>query len=282
MDKTLRLALVQMTAARAPQDNLPAALAAVACAAEAGAQLVATPEMTLMLEMDGKAALAKSHPPEAEPAIAAFAAAARRHGLWLLVGSLALKVEARRLANRSLLFAPDGRLAASYDKIHMFDVDLPGGERFRESRTYRPGERAVVASTPWGGLGLTICYDLRFAHLYRDLAQAGAKIISVPAAFTKQTGAAHWHVLLRARAIETGCFVIAPAQTGRHEAGRETYGHSLVVSPWGDVLADGGSDPGLVMASLDLSEVEKARRRIPALSHDRAFTSAASPRKAAS
>lgn len=284
MSQSLKVALLQMTTGRDPAASLAPVLAAIDGAARAGALLVATPETTLMMELDPKAALAKARPPEAEPAIAAFAEAARRHRIWLLIGSLTVKLAEDRLANRSMLFNPDGALTAAYDKIHMFDVDLPGGESFRESRLYRPGAEAVLADAPWGPLGLTICYDLRFPYLYRHLAQAGARLISVPAAFTKQTGTAHWHVLLRARAIETGCFMLAPAQTGRHENGRETYGHSLVVAPWGEVLADGGGDPGMVLADLDLSAVDDARRRIPALSHDREFAAAAASvdRKAAS
>ncbi|HET8728333.1 MAG TPA: carbon-nitrogen hydrolase family protein, partial [Alphaproteobacteria bacterium] len=190
-------------------------------------------------------------------------------------GSLAIRLDGDRVANRSLLFDPAGRIVASYDKIHMFDVDLAGGESYRESATFRPGERAVVApvAVPGGsaGLGLTVCYDVRFAYLYRALAQAGADILSVPAAFTVPTGRAHWHVLLRARAIETGCFVIAPAQTGEHDRGRRTYGHSLIVSPWGEVLADAGEEVGFVTADLDLSLVGQARTMVPALGHDRGF-----------
>ncbi|GAB4145457.1 MAG: carbon-nitrogen hydrolase family protein [Sphingomonadales bacterium] len=283
MSQSLKVALLQMTTGRDPAASLTPVLAAIDRAAEAGALLVATPETTLMMELDPKAALAKARAPEADPAIAAFAEAARRHRIWLLIGSLNVKLAEDRLANRSMLFNPDGALAASYDKIHMFDVDLPGGESFRESRLYRPGAKAVLGHAPWGPLGLTICYDLRFPYLYRHLAQAGARLISVPSAFTKQTGTAHWHILLRARAIETGCFILAPAQTGRHETGRETYGHSLIVSPWGEVLADGGVDPGMVLADLDLSAVDDARRRIPALAHDREFAAAAAvDQKAAS
>lgn len=274
MAAPLKVALVQMTAGRDPAANLPGVLAAIDAAAKAGAGLVATPEMTLMMELDRAEALAKSHAQADDPAIPAFAAAAQRHRIWLLIGSLALKIAPDRLVNRSLLFDPSGRLAAHYDKIHMFDVDLADGESFRESRLYQPGGAAAMAQTPWGGLGLTVCYDLRFPYLYRQLAQAGAALISVPAAFTKQTGTAHWHVLLRARAIETGCFIIAPAQTGRHETGRETYGHSLVVAPWGDVLADGGTEPGMVLADLDFSLVAQARQRVPSLRHDRAFAPA--------
>ncbi|MGE4219659.1 MAG: carbon-nitrogen hydrolase family protein, partial [Alphaproteobacteria bacterium] len=205
-----------------------------------------------------------------EPALAAYRALAAELGIWLLAGSLVVKLtDDERMANRSFLIDPQGNVAARYDKIHMFDVDLANGERYRESATFRPGDRMVVAETPWGGLGMTVCYDVRFPYLYRTLAKAGAGIIAVPAAFTRPTGQAHWHVLLRARAIETGCFVIAPAQCGVHEDGRQTYGHALIVSPWGEVLADAGEAPGLAMATLDLNAVEQARAMVPSLTHDR-------------
>jgi predicted amidohydrolase len=191
-------------------------------------------------------------------------------GLWLNIGSLALQGQGSRLLNRSLLFAPDGSLAARYDKIHLFDVDLPTGESLRESHSYEGGSRAVLAETGIGPVGLTICYDMRFPHLYRALAQAGAKIFTIPSAFTVPTGQAHWHVLLRARAIETGSFVLAAAQGGTHESGRQTYGHSLIVSPWGEVLAEAGTDPGIIVAGLDLAAADLSRARIPALRDDRA------------
>ena len=196
---------------------------------------------------------------------------AARSGAWLLIGSLAVRLDADTVVNRSILLAPDGAIAARYDKIHMFDVDLPGGESYRESKMFQPGDRAALVETPWGGVGMTICYDLRFAALYRALAQAGAGILTVPSAFTRVTGEAHWHVLLRARAIETGTFVVAPAQCGSHPGGRETYGHTLIVDPWGTVVAEGGDAPGIVHAEIDLGAVAKARARIPALGHDRNF-----------
>ena len=198
-------------------------------------------------------------------------ALAKDLGIWLSVGSLAIKVAADKVANRSFLMGPDGRIHARYDKIHMFDVELPNGETYEESRNYRPGGEAVVADTPFGRLGLTICYDLRFPHLYRALAKAGASYLTVPSAFTQVTGEAHWHVLLRARAIETGCFVFAAAQSGTHENGRKTFGHSLIVGPWGEVLADGGTQTGVVTADIDPARVSEARGRIPALQHDRDF-----------
>jgi deaminated glutathione amidase len=188
-----------------------------------------------------------------------------------LAGSLALKGTASKLLNRSLLFAPDGSVAARYDKIHLFDVDLPDGQRLRESETYDGGHDVPVAQTPWGRLGLTVCYDVRFPQVYLALAQAGAAFLTIPSAFTRVTGEAHWHVLLRARAIETGSYILAPAQGGRHESGRETYGHSLIVSPWGEIIAEAGDEPGVVMAELDAAEVLRARRRIPAIFHARSL-----------
>jgi predicted amidohydrolase len=192
-------------------------------------------------------------------------------GVWLLAGSLVVRLAADRLANRSYLIGPGGDISARYDKIHMFDVEIPDGQSYRESRAYRPGGRAVTADLPWGRLGLTVCYDLRFPQLFRALAKGGADFISVPSAFTKFTGRAHWHVLLRARAIETGCFVFAPAQCGTHAEGRKTYGHSLIVAPWGEVLAEGGEEPGLITAEIDPAEIGKARAMVPSLTHDRPF-----------
>jgi deaminated glutathione amidase len=210
-------------------------------------------------------------PEEEDASLAAFRQAARELKLFVNVGSLALKVSPEKAANRSFLIAPDGEIVGRYDKIHMFDVDLPGGESYRESRNYRPGELAVVADLPWGRLGMTICYDLRFPALYRALAEAGASFFSIPSAFTRRTGEAHWHALMRARAIENGCFVLAAAQGGVHENGRETYGHSLVIDPWGRVLAEGGIEPGVVLADVDAAEVAAARARIPSLQHGRRF-----------
>ena len=210
-------------------------------------------------------------PEEEDTSLATFREIARRLGIYLHVGSLAIKLSSEKAANRSFLIDRTGEIVARYDKIHMFDVDLAGGESYRESRNYRPGELAVASDLPWGRLGLTICYDLRFPSLYRALADAGCSFIAIPAAFTKQTGEAHWHVLMRARAIENGCFVFAAAQGGRHENGRDTFGHSLVVDPWGNILAEGGTEPGIVMAKIDPAEVAKARSRIPSLQHGRRF-----------
>ena len=270
----LSLGLLQMTSSIDPEENRAALDAGVRDLAARGAQFVMTPEMTGLL--DGNKERLRSHATteDADATVALARSLASELGLWILLGSQAVVVDDAPdslLANRSFLIGPDGAVRARYDKIHLFDVDLPSGERYRESNSYRPGTEAVVAQTPWGKLGLTICYDVRFAHLFRTLAQAGAKLIAVPAAFTQVTGEAHWHTLLRARAIETGCFIAAPAQSGRHKDGRSTFGHSLVIAPWGEVLADGGTSPGGVLAQIDLSLVDTARARIPALQHDRAF-----------
>jgi predicted amidohydrolase len=208
---------------------------------------------------------------ERDASLAAYHELARKLGMFIHVGSLAIKVSHDKAANRSFLITPQGDIAARYDKIHMFDVDLGNGESYRESRNYRPGEQAVISSLPWGVLGLTVCYDLRFPALYRALAEAGATMLAIPSAFTKPTGEAHWHVLMRARAIENGCFVLAAAQTGKHESGRETYGHSLIVDPWGRVLAEGGTEPGVIMAEIDPAQVTKARSKVPSLQHGRRF-----------
>jgi deaminated glutathione amidase len=208
---------------------------------------------------------------EQDPALAMLRELARALGIFVHIGSLAIKVSPDKAANRSFLIDRHGEVVARYDKIHMFDVDLASGESYRESRNYRAGELAVLADLPWGRLGLTICYDLRFPALYRALAEAGASFLSIPSAFTRQTGEAHWHVLLRARAIETGCFVFAAAQGGTHENGRETFGHSLVIDPWGRVLSEGGTEPQVVIADVELAEVAAARARIPSLQHGRRF-----------
>jgi predicted amidohydrolase len=204
--------------------------------------------------------------------LVAFCALAEELRIWLLIGSLAIKVSDDKTANRSYLVASDGRIAARYDKIHLFDVDLPNGESYRESRTVIAGEQAVTADLPWGRVGLSVCYDLRFPQLYRVLAKGGAEILSVPSAFTETTGRAHWQLLLRARAIENGCFVIAPAQGGKHANGRSTYGHSMIVGPWGEILAEAGTEPGIIMADIDLDEVAAVRARVPSLQHDRPFS----------
>jgi len=271
VSSVFRVGLIQMRSGRVPAINVDEAARLIGEAKAAGADYVQTPEMTNILESRRDALMAAILPEENDPALTAFRELARRHGLWVHVGSLALKAAPDRAANRGFLIAPDGTVAARYDKIHMFDVDLANGESYRESRSYVPGERAVAADLPWGRLGITICYDLRFPALYRALAEAGSTFLAIPSAFTRQTGEAHWHVLLRARAIENGCFVLAAAQGGRHESGRETYGHSIAVDPWGRILAEGADEPGVVMAEIDPAAVATARARIPSLQHGRRF-----------
>jgi deaminated glutathione amidase len=265
------VALVQLRSGLDPAANLAAAAKLIAEAKAAGADYVQTPEMTNILAIRREQLAAAIKPEENDPSLAAFRELARKLAIHLHIGSLAMKLAGERAANRSFLIDPAGEIVARYDKIHMFDVDLANGESYRESRTYRPGEIAVTADLPWGRLGLTICYDLRFPALYRALAEAGASFLAIPSAFTRQTGEAHWHVLVRARAIENGCYVFAAAQGGVHENGRETYGHSLVVDPWGRVLAEGGTEPGIVLAAIDLGAVAAARGRIPSLQHGRRF-----------
>jgi predicted amidohydrolase len=266
-----RVGLVQMRSGRVPARNLDSAVALIREAKSAGADYVLTPEMTNILESSRESLFAAIVPEEKDPSLAAFRTLARELGLYLHIGSLAIEVLPEKAMNRSFLIDPKGEIVARYDKIHMFDVDLAGGESYRESHSYRPGELAVAADLPWGRIGLTICYDLRFPALYRALAEAGASFIAIPAAFTQQTGEAHWHILTRARAIENGCFIFAAAQGGRHEHGRETFGHSIVVDPWGRVIAEGGSDPGVIMADIDPSLVATVRARIPSLQHGRRF-----------
>ncbi|MFZ9685983.1 MAG: carbon-nitrogen hydrolase family protein [Gemmobacter sp.] len=274
----MRAALIQLSVGDDPEANLAATVAAVRTAVAGGAGFALTPECTNLLTSDRAHQRRVVRPEAADPTLAALRAEAARAGIWLLIGSLALVSDEDpegRLANRSFLIAPDGAVAARYDKIHMFDVNVSPTEVYRESAAFRPGGRAVLAETPLGRIGMTVCYDVRFGHLHRRLAQAGAEILTVPAAFNHITGAAHWHVLLRARAIETGCFVLAPAQTGFHAdtvgtgKGRRTYGHSLAVAPWGEVLADAGAEPGVSFVEIDLAEVGRARGRVPSLGHDR-------------
>jgi len=270
-NSVFRIGLVQMRSGVDPAANLATALAAIEEAARGGAAYVLTPEMTNIMEVKRERLFAAITAEESDPTLAALREAARKHSIYIHIGSLAVKVLPDKAANRSFLIDRHGEVIARYDKIHMFDVDLANGESYRESRSYRAGELAVVADLPWGRLGVTVCYDLRFPALYRALAEAGASFFSIPAAFTKQTGEAHWHVLMRARAIENGCFVFAAAQGGKHENGRETFGHSLVVDPWGQVLAEGGTEPGVILADVDPAEVAAARSRIPSLLHGRRF-----------
>lgn len=268
---TLRAAVIQVNAGPEIEANLVQAGALVRGAVADGAKLVCLPENVSLMAQGREKILARVKPEASHPGVPFFRDLARETGAWIMTGTLGCLLDDGRVANRAFVVAPNGDIVARYDKIHMFDVDLAGGESYRESATYRPGERAVVAPTPWGGLGLSICYDVRFAYLFRALAKAGASLITVPAAFTVPTGRAHWHVLLRARAIETGCFVLAPAQTGLHDGGRGTYGHSLIICPWGEVLADAGEGVGHVIADLDLDKVAEARRMVPSLGHDRSF-----------
>ena len=268
---TFKAAMIQMRSGVTPAANIEAAVRMIGEAKAAGAEYVQTPEMTNVLEAKRERLFATIVEEEADTSLATLREVARKLGIYIHVGSLAIKISPDRAANRGFLIDPKGDIAARYDKIHMFDVDLEGGESYRESRTYRPGEQAVLCDLPWGRLGLTICYDLRFPALYRALAEAGATMLAIPSAFTQKTGEAHWHVLMRARAIENGSFVFAAAQGGKHENGRETFGHSLIVDPWGRVLAEGGVEPGVVMAEIDLAEVAKARARIPSLQHGRRF-----------
>ena len=266
-----RVALLQARTGIDPEANARALAAAVEEAAAGGAAMLFTPEMSGLLDRDRERAAASLRLPEEDPVLAAVRAAAAKAGIWVHLGSLAVRrADEPRLANRAFLIDGAGAIRATYDKLHLFDVDLPTGESWRESAAYAPGEATVVVEeTPVGPLGLSICYDLRFPDLYRALTDAGAKVIAIPAAFTVPTGAAHWHVLMRARAIEAGVFVVAAAQAGRHEDGRETYGHSLVVGPWGEVLLDKGPEPGLAFAEIDLEEVDRVRARVPAIRHRR-------------
>jgi predicted amidohydrolase len=265
------LACVQPTAADTVAANIEEVGSLIAQAADEGAQFVATPETCGLMEMNREALFEKIRPQEDDAALKAFRRLAKDRRIWLLVGSLMIRLSDDRAANRSFLIDDAGDIRATYDKLHMFDVDLGEGERYQESKTYQPGTKAVVVQTPWGRLGMSICYDLRFPYLYRALALAGAEMLAVPAAFTVPTGEAHWHTLLRARAIETGAFVFAPAQTGHHATGRKTYGHSLIVDPWGQVLADGGQGKGIILHEIDMARVAQVRRSIPALSHTRSF-----------
>jgi deaminated glutathione amidase len=268
---TFKAATIQMRSGLKPAANIDDALRLISEAKSAGAEYVLTPEMTNILAAKREQLFGAIVAEEADPSLATLRELARRLSIYIHVGSLAVRLSPERAANRSFLLDPKGNIAARYDKIHMFDVDLANGESYRESRNYRPGEQAVLADLPWGRLGLTICYDLRFPALYRALAEAGATMLAIPSAFTKQTGEAHWHVLVRSRAIENGCFVFAAAQGGKHENGRDTYGHSLIVDPWGRIIAEGGTDPGVVMAEIDPAEIAKARARIPSLQHGRRF-----------
>jgi predicted amidohydrolase len=273
MAENFRVACVQNCAERDMAPSIAALEPLIRGAAKDGAKLIVLPEMATMIEPQNAKVLEKAVPEADDPGLRSFRALAKETGSWILVGSLLFKAEGEnRVVNRSLLVDPAGAITARYDKLHMFDVDLASGETYRESATVKPGNRAVVASTPWGLMGLSVCYDLRFAYLYRALAQAGASYLAIPAAFTYTTGKAHWHVLVRARAIETGCYVFAANQGGTHAEGRRTWGHSLIVDPWGEVLADGGEQVGWITADADPAKVTEARSMVPALKHDRSFS----------
>ena len=271
----LVIANIQTNSKADPLENITEVGAMIREAKTQGADLITTPEVVGMMAARRTDSLERARPEDSHEVLAAFRDLAAELGTWLLIGSVSIKVSDEQLSNSSYLVGPDGGIVAKYSKIHMFDVQVGDGKPYRESHTYKPGEEAVLADTPWGVMGLTICYDIRFPYLYRDLAKAGAKVIFAPAAFTKVTGEAHWHVLQRARAIENGCFIVSAAQTGTHDGGRQTYGHSVIVAPWGEVLADGGTDVGVTMAEVDLAKVDEARGKVPSLTHDRPYSAPA-------
>ena len=279
MVQTFTVACVQTTAGPDVKTNIINASALVREAHKSGATLIVLPEVTNIIDMDRSAMAEKLSAEVDDISLVAFCTLAVELKVWLLLGSLGLKHETAlnaegkpKFANRSFLIGDDGVVRNRYTKIHLFDVDLGAGETYQESKSYEPGNETVVADTPWGKLGMTICYDIRFPHLYRKLAQAGAKFLSIPAAFARPSGKAHWHVLMRARAIENSCYVFAAAQCGEHGGGRSTYGHSLIVDPWGEILADGGTEIGFVLAEIDTSLVDKVRQKIPSLTHDRDYS----------
>ncbi|MBT3558406.1 MAG: carbon-nitrogen hydrolase family protein [Rhodospirillales bacterium] len=273
MSNLFNVALIQTTTGRDPDANIAAITPQISDAAANGADFVMLPETAGMMEPDPKQLHAKARFEHETAALSAFSEAAAKAGVWLLIGSLVVKSdEPGKLANRSFLVDGTGTIKARYDKIHLFDVELASGEAYRESSNYRHGDKLVSAETPWGILGMTICYDLRFAGQYRALANQGAAFLTVPSAFTRPTGQAHWHTLLRARAIENGCYVFAPAQCGEHEGGRQTYGHSLIVDPWGEVVADGGEVPGIITAEINPARVDVVRAQVPSLQHDRDYS----------
>ena len=274
MSLTFRAACLQLNSGSDLAMNLAAVKSRVTEAAGNGAHLVLTPEYSLMMDGSGRVMRERALDPDGGATLVELQNLALTNKVWLLVGSLTLKTGEERIVNRSYLIAADGTVVATYDKIHMFDVTLPDGKVIRESSAYRPGEQAVVATTPWGKLGMSICYDVRFPHLYRALAQQGAEFITVPASFQRQTGKVHWHTLLKARAIENAAYILAPAMCGEHPGNRQTYGHALIVDPWGEVLADGGEAPGIISADIDPARVAKIRSMMPSLEHDRQYAMA--------
>ena len=272
-DLSFTVAMVQMCTSLSPEASFKQAESLIREARDKGADYVQTPEVSNLIQKNRKGLFELLAPEDEDRSLKAYRELARELKIHIHVGSLALRATPERAVNRSFLIAPDGGILASYDKIHMFDIELDGGESYRESANYQPGETAVISDLPWGRIGLTICYDVRFPALYRALAESGAAFITVPSAFTVRTGEAHWHTLLRARAIENGCYIFAAAQAGKHESGRETYGHSLIIDPWGVVLAEGGStETGIVMAKIDPAKVESVRKTIPSLQHGRRFS----------
>ena len=264
-------ALVTMRSALLPETSLKQGVELIREAKKQGADYVLTPEVSNIMQENRKALFELLATEDEDKSLKAYRALAKELKIHLHIGSLALRATPERAVNRSFLIAPDGNILATYDKIHMFDIDLPDGESYRESANYQAGETAVISDLPWGRIGLTICYDVRFPALYRALAEAGASFITVPAAFTKKTGEAHWHTLLKARAIENGCFIFAAAQGGKHENKRETFGHSLIIDPWGEILAESGIEPGVVLAKIDPARVVEVRKSIPSLQHGRRF-----------
>ena len=268
----LKVACIQTNSKSDPNINIREVSTLIRAARSNGAELITTPEVVGMLEPNREKALNKAQPENYHGVLREFRALSRDLAIWLLIGSISIKLSNGKLANRSFLINPDGQIIARYTKIHMFDVEVNDGSIYRESATYQPGTSACLARTPWGLVGLTVCYDIRFPALYRDLAKAGAKIIFIPSAFTEVTGEAHWHILQRARAIENGCFIVSAAQTGMHEQNRKTFGHSIIVDPWGNILADADKDVGFITADLDLNLVDEVRKKIPSLTHDREYS----------
>ena len=268
----LKVACIQTNSKSDPNINIREVSSLIRAARSNGAELITTPEVVGMLEPNREKALNKAQPENYHGVLREFRALSRDLAIWLLIGSISIKLSNGKLANRSFLINPDGQIIARYTKIHMFDVEVNDGSIYRESATYQPGTSACLARTPWGLVGLTVCYDIRFPALYRDLAKAGAKIIFIPSAFTEVTGEAHWHILQRARAIENGCFIVSAAQTGMHEQNRKTFGHSIIVDPWGNILADADKDVGFFTADLDLNLVDEVRKKIPSLTHDREYS----------
>lgn len=275
MSHPFRVACLQMNSGSDLAANLDQLKRMVAEAAGGGAHLVLSPEYCLLMDGSGRGMREGALPADGGPTLVELRQLAVQFNIWFLAGSLTLKTDEDRIVNRSYLISADGTVVATYDKIHMFDVTLPDGKVIRESSAYRPGEQAVIAATPWGKLGMTICYDVRFPHLYRVMAQQGAEFLSVPSSFQRQTGKVHWHTLLKSRAIENAAYVFAPAMCGDHPGNRQTYGHALIVDPWGEVLADAGEEPGIIYADIDPARVAKIRGMMPSLQHDRPYVVAA-------